>query len=152
MAYGDLPGHMSMAFRAAMDRVHAKLAELGYGDVRPAHGFVFQLLSHTNGSTAVEIAAHLGVTKQAATQLLAELETRGYIKREGHPLDRRARLVSLTERGWLCVSAVVDEWRAIEDDWAALVGPERLDVVRDAVGAIVADASAKGQVTMKPLW
>ncbi|GIG70763.1 MarR family winged helix-turn-helix transcriptional regulator [Phytomonospora endophytica] len=150
MTSGDIPGLMAMAFHAVMDTVHERLAEQGFADVRPAHGFVFQLLSHTRGSTAVEIAAHLGVTKQGATQLLAELETRGYVQRMPHPTDRRARLVSLTERGWACVAAVVAEWRAIEEGWVELVGREGLEGVEAALRVIV--GAAGGRAVLRPLW
>ncbi|MEV0651234.1 MarR family winged helix-turn-helix transcriptional regulator [Phytomonospora sp. NPDC050363] len=152
MASGDIPGLMGLAFRSVMDTVHEKLAEQGFGDVRPAHGYVFQLLSNTHGSTAVEIAAHLGITKQGATQLLAELEDRGYVRRGPHPTDRRARIVTLTERGWACVAAVVAEWRAIEEGWAALVGRENLDAMHAGLAAIVGEASKKGPIMLRPLW
>lgn len=148
MTSGDIPALMAMAFRSVMDTVHERLAEQGFGDVRPAHGFVFQLLSHTRGSTAVEIAAHLGVTKQAATQLLAELEGRGYVRRTPHPTDKRARLVSLTERGWACIDVVVTEWRVVEEGWARLVGREGLEGVEAALRAIVGE----GRGVLRPLW
>ena len=153
MGSGQLPGLMGMAFRSAMDAVHARLAEQGFADVRPAHGYVFQLLSHTRGSTAVEIAAHLGVTKQASTQLLAELEKRGYVRREPHPTDRRAKVVTLTERGWACIKAVVAGWRAIEEEWAGLIGgEEELSRMNAHLERIVGEAAKKGPVLMRPLW
>jgi len=152
MPSGELPALMAMAFRSVMDTVHERLAEQGFADVRPAHGFVFQLLSHTRGSTAVEIAAHLGVTKQAATQLLAELEGRGYVRRTPHPTDRRARLVSLTERGWACITVVVAEWNAVEARWVELVGREALDVMHASLAAIVGEASKSGRPLLRPIW
>lgn len=152
MGSGQLPGLMGMAFRSAMDVVHARLAEQGYGDVRPAHGYVFQLLSHTRGSTAVEIGAHLGVTKQGATQLLAELEKRGYVRREPHPTDRRAKIVTLTERGWACIGEVVAQWRAIEAEWAELVGEDEVSRMNAHLERIVGEAAKKGPVLMRPLW
>lgn len=67
-------------------------------EARPAWGFAFARLA-PDGATVTEIAAHLGVTKQAASQLVDEIVRKGYAERRPHPADARARLVVLTERG-----------------------------------------------------
>jgi len=64
----------------------------GYDDLRPMHGFVFQALRGT-GLTSTELADRLGVTKQAAGQIVDDLEARGYVRREPHPEGGRRRLV-----------------------------------------------------------
>ena len=48
------------------------LAERGFVDVRPAHGFAFVRIS-TGDATVLDVAEHLGVTKQAASQLVEQL-------------------------------------------------------------------------------
>src|SRR4051812_39595452 len=102
---GDLGILLVMAFRAMTDGVHAGLAAQGHPQLRPAHGFTFQYLATTGGATAVELAGHLGVTKQAAVQLAEELEQSGYIRRQPHPHDRRARVLTLTDQGWATIRA-----------------------------------------------
>jgi DNA-binding MarR family transcriptional regulator len=92
---------------------------------------------------------HLGVTKQAAVQLVDELEKRGYVSRQPHPEDRRARVVVLAPRGWACVERVVALWSEIERRWAALVGPERLTALREDLSAFV---TAAGSPPIRPLW
>lgn len=96
----------------------------------------------------VELAAHLGVTKQAGTQLVDELARLGYLTRGVHPHDRRARTVRLTDKGQDCIEQVVAYWRERERRWARLVGPSDLRTVRAARQAYVADAP-KG---LKPRW
>lgn len=100
-----------------VDGIQAGLARRGFDDVRPVHGFAFARLSGTP-ATASELATHLGVTKQAAAQLVDHLVQRGYLRRETDPTDRRARLLVLTERGRACTAAadqaavdVVQHWR-----------------------------------------
>lgn len=146
---GEIPGLLAMAFHAIMEEVHARLAEEGFDDVRPAHGFAFQYLSVRGGATAVELGEHLGVTKQAAVQLVDELERRGYVERRPHPTDRRARVVVLAARGWACVGRVVALWTEIENRWAGLVGADRLGVVRESLSAYVV---AAGSPPIRPLW
>jgi DNA-binding MarR family transcriptional regulator len=145
----EIPALLAMALHAVMDEVHTRLAEEGFGDVRPAHGFVFQYLSVNGGATAVELGEHLGVTKQAAVQLVDELERRGYVRRHRHPTDRRARVVVLAARGQACIERVVALWGEIENRWSALIGPGRLAALHDDLAAYVA---AAGSPPIRPLW
>ncbi len=46
-----------------------------------------------------ELAQDMGTDAPAATVLINALESRGLVKREAHPTDRRAKLVSLTAAG-----------------------------------------------------
>lgn len=147
----EIPALLAMAFRTVMDEVHEFLAAEGFGDVRPAHGFVFQYLSHrAAGATAVELGVHLGVTKQAAVQLVDELEARGYVERRPHPSDRRSRMVVLAPRGWACVASVVRRWNEIEARWVDLIGADQVDRLRADLQRIV---TASGQaVALRPVW
>ncbi|TLW90568.1 MarR family winged helix-turn-helix transcriptional regulator [Saccharomonospora piscinae] len=152
MADGELPMLFATAFRAVMDHVHDRLAAEGFDDVRPAHGFVFQYLSFHRSATAVQLGDHLGITKQAAVQLVDELERRGYVARTPHPHDRRSRLVSLTPRGWACVQRVTQVWREVEQRWAELIGSERLEQLRADIATLTHDTAGGAPVPLRPLW
>ncbi|WP_353941640.1 MarR family winged helix-turn-helix transcriptional regulator [Streptomyces sp. HUAS MG91] len=76
----------------------------GFDGLRPVHGFAFSRLS-AGDATATELAAHLGVTQQAASRLVDEMVRKGYVERQPHPHDARARLLVLTERGRACTRA-----------------------------------------------
>ncbi|ASR34422.1 hypothetical protein BAY61_04810 [Prauserella marina] len=151
MSTGHLPALLATSFRAVMDRVHEQLAAAGF-DVRPAHGFVFQYLSFHTTATAVDIGEHLGITKQAAVQLIDELTKRGYVERRPHPTDRRARAISLTARGRECVDRVVAAWTEIEQRWATLIGPDRLDRLHDDLTTLTDATSGGAPVPLRPLW
>ncbi len=146
---GDLGILLAMAFRAMTDSVHAGLAEQGHPQLRPAHGFTFQYLASRGGATAVELAAHLGITKQAGVQLAEELERLGYLRRDPHPYDRRARVLTLTEQGWASIRAAGVLWQRAERHWAGLIGRGRFDQLRADLHAYVEDA---GPVPLKPVW
>src|ERR1019366_9611723 len=59
-----------------------------------------------HGGSAVDMIRGLGVTKQAASQLIETLVLRGYLTRELNPEDRRRMTIELTERGRAAAAAV----------------------------------------------
>lgn len=104
-------------------------------EARPAYGFAFTRLA-PDGATATELAAHLGVTKQAASQLVDELVRKGYVERRPHPGDARARLVVLTERGWACTRAAEEAALDAVRPWVELLGESEVRVLCDRLGRI----------------
>jgi predicted ArsR family transcriptional regulator len=58
------------------------------------------------GGSAADMIGALGVTKQAASQLIDTLVLRGYLDREVNPDDRRRMTINLTERGRAAAGAV----------------------------------------------
>ena len=100
----DLAMLVLRAATEVVDGVQAGMAARGYDDVRPTHGFAFARIA-SGDTTVVDLAEHLGTTKQAASQLVAGLVARGYVVREPDPRDARARLLRLTERGQACTRA-----------------------------------------------
>ena len=91
--------------RALVDGITAGMQARGFADLRPAHGFAFTRLA-PDGATITELAEHLDVTRQAAAQLVDELVAKGYVQRSRHPDDARARLITLTSKGWAWASAL----------------------------------------------
>ena len=133
------------AARAVVDGVDAGVRARGFADLRPAHGFAFTLLS-AGGATIVELAQHLGVTKQAAGQMVDDLVAKGYVERRPHPTDARARLVVLTDRGWACTRAADAAAEETLRPWAEQMGERRLNELR----ADLARIAAPGR--LRPLW
>ncbi|MEU2750834.1 MarR family transcriptional regulator [Streptomyces collinus] len=102
-------------------RINEGVLARGFEGVRPAHGFAFTRLA-PDGATVTDLAVHLGVTKQAASQLVDELVRKGYAERRPHPEDARARLVVLTERGWGCTRAAEEAAAEAVREWGDLLG------------------------------
>ncbi len=69
-----------------------------HGLSRSQVGALFQL-SHHRTSSIAHIGGRLGVTSAAASQMLDRLVQQGLIARSEDPSDRRAKQVTLTERG-----------------------------------------------------
>jgi DNA-binding MarR family transcriptional regulator len=129
------------AFIALNQLVFVRLAERGHGDVRPAHGAVFQYLDET-GTTVSTLAERAQITKQAMAELVVYLEARGYLVREPDPTDRRAKLVRPTERGREVVAIAQGLVPQLEDRIIAVLGADRVEALRDDLETIRKIATA----------
>lgn len=137
-----------LVLRAAtqvIDGIQRGLAERGFDDVRPAHGFAFVRISSAD-ATVADVAAHLGVSKQAASQLVEQLVQRGYVTREPDPSDRRARLLRLTERGWECTRAAEHAAAETTAAWERQLGVQDMAALHDALQAVVIPGR------LRPAW
>lgn len=111
-------------------RIHEGVAARGFEGLRPAHGFAFARLA-PDGATVTDLAVHLGVTKQAASQLVDEMVRKGYAERRPHPGDARARLVVLTARGRECTRAAEEAAAEAVREWGAVLGEPELRLLRE---------------------
>jgi DNA-binding MarR family transcriptional regulator len=103
----------------------------------PRNGsFVIGAIART-GSSLSEVIEQLGVSKQAAGQLVDTLVVRGYLDRAPDPLDRRRLTVSLTERGRLAARAGRAAVERVDAELAARVGAEHLAHTRATLAALI---------------
>ncbi|KOG24406.1 MarR family winged helix-turn-helix transcriptional regulator [Streptomyces viridochromogenes] len=116
-------------------RINDGVVARGFEGVRPAHGFAFARLA-PGGATVTELAAHLGVTKQAASQLVDEIVRKGYAERRPHPDDARARLVVLTEQGWACTRAAEEAAADAVRAWVEVLGEGEVRALLGRLGRI----------------
>ena len=73
---------------------------------------LWQLQQH-GPCTQATLAADLHVTARTITALVDGLVASGFVTREPHPSDRRARLVTFTERGHTTAQALLDDHRRL---------------------------------------
>ena len=112
--------------------IDAALREAGFDDVRPGAGNVFPFVP-PDGITVSELAELAQVRKQTMAQAVEALERSGYVERRPNPLDRRARLVFLTERGASVPPVTHAAAKRVEQRWADLTSPEELEALRGAM-------------------
>ncbi|SEO10292.1 DNA-binding transcriptional regulator, MarR family [Actinacidiphila rubida] len=141
----SLTASLLTAATVLVDDIHSGVAARGYTDIRPTHGFVFSRLSEA-GATVTEVAEHLGVTRQAASQIVDELVAKGYVERRPHPSDARARLVVLTERGVRCTWAAEDAAVDALESWEDILGEQRLLAMRDELVRLAPNGP------LRPAW
>ena len=138
---------------ALADELQRRLAADGFGDLRFADGFVFQQLV-PGPATIGALAAAAGVSQQAASKAVADLERRGYVRREADPADRRSRRVALAARGEAAVATGRRHRAALDEELAARLGPRRVAAARrllaDAVEALGAGELVRGRRVRPP--
>ncbi|MGV9746008.1 MarR family winged helix-turn-helix transcriptional regulator [Rhodococcus zopfii] len=143
--FPDLPALVLRAATQLVDAIQDGVAARGFTDVRPSHGFAFTRIS-AGDATASDLAEHLGVTKQAAGQLVDQLVERGYVTREADPTDARARLLRLTDRGWACTRAADDAAREAVAQWELRLDPATYAALGTALRTVVTPGG------LRPSW
>lgn len=148
----DLVYLLGLSFQQLFHTFMGRLAAAGYPDLRPAHGFVLRALAR-EGATGVELAAQLGVTKQAVGQLLDYLEAEGYVERRPHPLGGRRRLVVLSPYGRQHLADADAIMHAVEAGWTAPLDDARLRELRGMLTTLIrASVPADTLPPLRPAW
>ncbi|MFI7060764.1 MarR family winged helix-turn-helix transcriptional regulator [Kribbella sp. NPDC050124] len=80
--------------------------------------------------TISALAGRLGVTQQAASKSVVDLEKRGYLSREPDPDDARARQVVLTARGEAVIAAARRHRAALDSELRQSLGADRVEQAR----------------------
>ena len=125
--------------RSAIENaVRAELADNGFGDVTPAHSALLRNLGD-DGARPSELAAHAGVTRQAVTKLVDELERLDLVRRDPDPDDGRGVIVRYTDRGRAGVAIARRRLLALERGYAAQVGADRWAEVRSTLETLFGD-------------
>jgi len=116
--------------------------------IRNAHGYVFQhLLAHSR--TVGELATLLGVTQQAASKVVAELEKLGYVVRQPDSVDSRIRRVTLTRRGTTVVERARAARAALEAQLLKELGQAVVGEARRALVALLGITGQTGAVAAR---
>lgn len=120
--FGPAVGGAQRALVAAM---MARLTARGFEGMTPAFASLIPQLD-ANGARPTALAQRSGVTKQAMSQLVRELEKRGYVEQAPDPTDTRAKIVRLTARGVALRAACAEVRRELQAMAAAALGEDRL--------------------------
>ena len=130
--------HARTAYGGAM---HAALHSAGCDDLPRNGSYVIGGLAL--GATGVplgQLASELGVSKQAAGQLVDSLVLRGYLDRQADPDDRRKVSITLSERGQMAARMQAAARKRVDIALTAKVGAECVSQMRKGLGALCAIA------------
>jgi DNA-binding MarR family transcriptional regulator len=121
------------------EAVRRALADAGCNDVPRNGAFVLAGLGHpTRGPrfrSQADVVAALGLSKQAASQLIDTLVLRDYVVRRVDPDDRRRMEVHVTERGQLAADAVHAAMEQVNMTVSQLLTAEELRGLRAGLAA-----------------
>lgn len=108
----------------------------GAPSLRRSH---MSLLPHIalEGTRITDLAERLGVSKQAASQLVDDLEGFGVVERIADPDDARARRVVFTKRGRAGFFEGLAVLKTIEEELASAIGAQPMAQLRGALLAIL---------------
>jgi len=136
--YRSLTRTLRVYNRILVDRLHGR----GFTDFTPAFPSLLSNLD-TEGTPISVLATRAGVTRQAAGQLLREIERCGYAELRAAPHDARVTTVHFTARGRRLLSVVIELVEEIEDAFADTLRAGEFEKVRDGLH-VIADSIDPG--------
>ncbi len=113
-------------FLKLVDELHQGLAQVGYADIRPAHGNVFQFIGK-EGARLTAMADKAQMTKQSMSYLVEDLEKMGYVERMPDKSDKRAIIFRLTRKGWAASNKAEAIIANIQKEWTAKLGETEMN-------------------------
>jgi MarR family transcriptional regulator, temperature-dependent positive regulator of motility len=126
-----------LAERHLVEALQAHLVAAGFDDHRVVHHNVMAHVTY-EGIRLTDLAEKAGITKQAMSELVIDLEQLGYLTRTPDPHDRRAKLIGFTDKGR---AAVREAMRAFAEMESA-IGEQSLRSLRRNLLKILATSSA----------
>ena len=123
--YGSLPTGvlLGMAQNTYRSAIRVALVEAGYDDM-PRNGPDVLSGIVPIGNPLGELIKQIGVSKQAAGQLIGTLVARGYLDRSIDVEDRRRLKIGLTERGRAVVDVIKAATDQVDAQLVKRVGPQ----------------------------
>ena len=115
--------------------IRTRLAAAELDDLPPNGAYVVGGIV-THGGSAGDLVRQLGVSKQAASQLIDTLVVRGYLERRPDPEDRRRITVEATERGRAAAEAIAAGVEAVDGELAQLISEDGVRALRDGLIAL----------------
>jgi DNA-binding MarR family transcriptional regulator len=135
--YVPIPALLRHARGAFSVSVRTELLDGGFEDL-PANGpYVLGGMANQQ-LDASQVIRELGVSKQAASQLVDTLVVRGYLTREADPSDRRKMNLQLTDRGRAAATAVRAGVEAVETALTERLSQEELRGLRRGLVELIA--------------
>jgi DNA-binding MarR family transcriptional regulator len=126
------------AARSVNEQIVERLQRMGHPAVRPAHTAVFAHLD-ADGTRPIVLAQRAGMTRQAISELVRELEGVGYVSVHPDPADGRASLVALTPLGQKFCLDAAEAISHIEAEWARHLDDPHLNDLRQALRELIAE-------------
>ncbi len=106
------------------------------GSIRPAHLALYPHIELEGGTRVTDLAAKLGITKQAVGQLVDDLERFGAVERVPDSEDGRAKRVCFTEDGRSSMLEGVAHLKSLERNLTRALGRSTMKSLHDGLLAL----------------
>ncbi|WP_206540087.1 MarR family winged helix-turn-helix transcriptional regulator [Leisingera sp. ANG-Vp] len=88
------------------------------------------------GTRQAEIAARMGISKQAVQQLVLDLEQAGIVQRKPDPADRRGKIITFTDAGLAAQRDSAKVKLAVEQELRQQLGKQDFEALHRILGKI----------------
>ena len=132
-----LPVLLAEARRTYGLAIRRALVAAGFDDMPRSGARVVGGIAREGGTPLSEVAVAQAVSKQAASQLVDTLVTRGYVVRVPDEDDRRRLSLVLTDRGTAAAAEIRNAVDGVDAAFEEAVGHDGVARVRAALGALV---------------
>ena len=116
-------------------RLIAALKERGHPDFRTKYGAVLANID-ADGTRLSTLAERAAMSRPSMVELIDELESNGYVRREPDLNDRRAKLIVPTEKGMDTISVAAEVIDGLEHSFCELLGEQQYQAMRRALGQL----------------
>jgi DNA-binding MarR family transcriptional regulator len=137
--FGFILNDVARLMRTTFDR---RVRSLGF---TRSQWWVLNHLFRNDGVTQSELAEILEVEKPSLGRLLDRMEAKGWVRREEHANDRRAKRVYLTEEVQPAIKAMRAAAAEVRREALAGLPPERADEFVDILLTIKANLSQQAE-------
>lgn len=112
-------------------------AASGYEGLKLHWDSVFLNLDFREGTRLVDLAQANGLTKQAMSQVVADIESHGYLAKRDDPSDGRAKKIVLTDKGRQMVKDSISAQTRVLQRYEDILGAERFSQLRALLAELV---------------
>jgi DNA-binding MarR family transcriptional regulator len=149
----DFAALLAMSLHILTDNTRAKLHAAGFDDIRKPYGFIFRAIAK-DGASINELAALLEVSKQAASKIVDDMTSAGYVSRDEHETDRRSKIVRLTERGRQAMQTARKANQELETALEKRVGKNKMEAMQIVLETFASegDPALYKQRRARPIW
>jgi DNA-binding MarR family transcriptional regulator len=130
-----IPALLRAARGSYAHAIRARLVAEGFDDMPRNGSYVVGGIVNQGGS-AENLVEELGISEQAASQLIDTLVLRGYLERQADAEDPRRVSIEVTDRGRAAAAVVRAGVQAIDEELAGLVLPNELAGLRAGLVAL----------------
>ena len=114
----------------------------GHPDLRPRYGAVLANVD-ADGTRLTTLADRAAMSRPSMLEIVDELESKGYVRRQPDPDDRRAKLIVPTKMGMDTISTAAEVIDTLEQRFRELLGEQQYQAMRQALGELHAHFGSK---------
>jgi DNA-binding MarR family transcriptional regulator len=129
--------HIAMRLRAAYLSMHRQTnAHLTKYGVTADQFVCLILLAEKDGITQQELVQRATSDPNTMRAMLVLLEKRGFVTREKHPIDGRARCVTITRKGRQMLDTLLTEVKPVQDRLSAPFQIKEIKILKKSLERI----------------